>query len=68
MIHYSIECAGLSNNEVLDDAAVERLRGCTIITSGGIHVGVVSGFEYVRIIKAMRFDGLKSYVRIIIPG
>ena len=37
----STECAGISDTDVIDGSNIERFRDCTIITSGGIFIGVV---------------------------
>ena len=41
----NIECAGISDSEIVNDDVLERLRGCTIITSGQIRIGEVPNFK-----------------------
>lgn len=39
------ECAGIAQGDVIDDTNVERFRGCTIITSGGIFIASSANFK-----------------------
>ena len=37
----STECAGISATDIIDGSNIERFQNCTIITSGGIFIGLV---------------------------
>ena len=37
-----LECEGLDTSETIDDATIDRFSGCNIVTTGGIHIGIIA--------------------------
>ena len=36
------ECEGLTTDEAIDDATIDRFSGCNIVTTGGIRIGNIA--------------------------